>query len=321
MPTACPSVPMISVVICTHNPRRDYLQASLDGLRKQTLPATDWEFLLVDNGSTPALGGEIDLSGLPAARIVREEELGLTPARQRGLAEARAEIVLYVDDDNVLDPDYLAHVARMGREWPMLGAWGSGELRGVFETPPPAWMEPHLWYVTVHRVEKDIWSNQPDMNCFPPGAGLAVRKAAAQPYFAAVKQDAFRRSLDRRGNNLSSSGDMDLLWTMTENGWGVGRFTGLKLQHLIAGRRLEEGYFQRLIANQWCSNVLLKYLHGVREVEGKESLLRRISRQRYERSLDERSRWLAQAERKGRLHAAEIIAEVEKGNRGVRQSI
>lgn len=312
---------MISVVICTHNPRRDYLQATLDSLRRQTLPAADWEFLLVDNGSAPAIAGDVDLTGLPGARIIREEELGLTPARQRGLAEAKTDIVLYVDDDNVLDPDYLAHVTRIGREWPMLGAWGSGELRGVFETPPPAWMEPHLWYVTVHKVSEDRWTNRPDMSCFPPGAGLAVRKAAAQPYFAAVKQDAFRRSLDRRGNNLSSSGDMDLLWTMTEHHWGVGRFTCLKLNHLIAARRLEEAYFQRLISNQWCSNVLLKYLHGVREVAGRESPPRRFSRWRYERSLGERDRWLAQAERAGRLHAAAIIAEVERGNRSVRQEI
>ena len=314
-------IPLLSVVICAHNPRMDSLNAALEGLGRQTLDRALWEFILIDNGSTRSLDEGLALAGLPSARVVREEELGLTPARERGLKEAAADLVLYVDDDNVLDPDYLESVVRLGRDWPMLGAWGCGELRGVFETPPPEWMVPHLWYVTVHQVEEDRWTNRPDLSCFPPGAGLAVRRKAAQPYFDAVRKDPFRRSLDRRGNNLSSSGDMDLLWTMTEHGWGVGRFTCLKLRHLIAGRRLEEGYFGSLVANQWCSNILLKYLHGIREVEPPESPLRRFSLWRYERSMNPRQRWLAQAEHRGRRHAAEIIAEVDRGNRHRRQDL
>ena len=311
----------VSVIICTHNPRRDYLESTLDGLRAQHLSHSNWELVLVDNGSTPPLRAGLDLAGLPRARVVREEELGLTPARQRGLSEALFDVVLYVDDDNVLDADYLEEVVRIGQEWSKLGAWGAGELRGVFEQAPPDWMRAHLWYVTVHKVDEDRWTNRPDLSCFPPGAGLAVRKKAAQPYFDVVGEDAFRRSLDRRGSNLSSSGDMDLLWTLTESGWGVGRFTSLKLDHLISARRTEEGYFGKLVANQWCSNVLLKYLHGVREVCGGESLLRRFSRWRYERKLDARSRWLVKAERRGRLHASEIVKQIERGNRDVRQEL
>ncbi len=312
---------MLSVVICTHNPRRDYLTATLESLRRQTLPPKDWELIIVDNGSTPALTGTIDLSWHPAGRIAREDELGLTPARLCGLKEATADVVLYVDDDNVLVPSYLADVVRLGREWPALGGWGAGVLHGVYENAPPEWMAPYLWFLSVHQVEADRWSNKPEMWSFPPGAGLAVRRAAAEAHFEIVRRDPFRKSLDRRGTSLSSSGDMDMLWTITERGWGVGRFTCLKLDHLMSAGRTDEAYLERLMANQWCSNVLLKYLHGVREIATPESLRGRISRWRYERGLAPRARWAYEAERRGRLHAAQIIAELERGNREVRQSL
>lgn len=311
----------LTVIICTHNPRLDYLDQTLRGLRSQSLPLLEWELILIDNCSDEPLAEQIDLSWHPHGRLLREGELGLTPARLRALSEAQAEVVVFVDDDNFLERDYLKRCVEIGEQWPMLGAWGAGVLKGVFETEPPDWLEPYFWYFTVHRVDEDRWSNRPDLDCFPPGAGLAVRKEAVRPYVDVTQNDSFRRSLDRRGDSLSSSGDMDMLWIITESGWGVGRFTRLKLRHLIPSTRLEEDYIERLIANQWCSNVLLHYLHGRWEMPQPERTLRRLSRWRYERSLGLRERWAYRAERRGRQHAAEMIAELERGNREVQQTL
>ena len=41
----------ISVIVCTHNPRPDYLRRVLDALYAQTLPKTDWELILIDNAN------------------------------------------------------------------------------------------------------------------------------------------------------------------------------------------------------------------------------------------------------------------------------
>jgi hypothetical protein len=45
----------LSVILCTHNPRPDYLSRVLASLRGQTLPAEQWEFLLIDNASRQPL--------------------------------------------------------------------------------------------------------------------------------------------------------------------------------------------------------------------------------------------------------------------------
>src|SRR6266576_3926621 len=97
-----------SVVICTHNPRSDYFIRVLDGLRNQTISRDKWELLIIDNASQVPLVSSWDISWHPMARHISESELGLTPARRRGIQEASADLIVFVDDDNVLDETYLA---------------------------------------------------------------------------------------------------------------------------------------------------------------------------------------------------------------------
>jgi hypothetical protein len=81
----------------------------------------------------------VDVSWHPAARIVREgETLGLTPARLCGIHEAAGDPLVFVDDDNTLDPNYLEQAVRIAEERPFPGSW-SGQCRPGFEEPAPEW--------------------------------------------------------------------------------------------------------------------------------------------------------------------------------------
>src|SRR5690348_10184642 len=124
-----------SVVICSHNPRPDYLGSAIDALRNQTLPKKQWELILVDNASEQPLSEAWDLSWHPSARHIRETELGIAIARQRGIKESTAELIVFVDDDNVLAPDYLSAVINICEQWPQLGVWG-GSIAPKFEVEP-----------------------------------------------------------------------------------------------------------------------------------------------------------------------------------------
>ena len=97
----------ISVIVCTYNPKLEYLNRTLEGLKSQTLDCSHWEFLLIDNASSTPVADQTDLSWHPNARIVIEPQLGLTNARLRGFREAGNELVLMVDDDNDLASDFL----------------------------------------------------------------------------------------------------------------------------------------------------------------------------------------------------------------------
>jgi glycosyltransferase involved in cell wall biosynthesis len=78
----------LSVIIYCHNPRIDYLLRVLKALSEQTLLKERWELLLIDNASDQRIAESCTLSWHPNARHVREENLGLTSARLRGIGRS-----------------------------------------------------------------------------------------------------------------------------------------------------------------------------------------------------------------------------------------
>jgi glycosyltransferase involved in cell wall biosynthesis len=259
-------MPDLSVIICTHNPRADYLRRVLGALRVQTLTAEQWELLLVDNASRERLAGLWDLSWHPQGRIIREDETGLTPARLRGIRESSGEILVFVDDDNVLAADYLANAVKLAATWPMLGAFGAS-ISGEFEVPPPDWITPYLECLAIRELDRDYWCNLGGLSsALPCGAGLCVRRRVASDYLRKALANPFRKMLDRSGVQLNSGGDSDFAQCAVDVGLGTGRFTALRLVHLIPESRLTADYIIRLYAGLAASEVMLSFLRPKAEV-------------------------------------------------------
>jgi glycosyltransferase involved in cell wall biosynthesis len=293
--------PHLTVAICTHNPRSDYLHRTLEGLRAQTLPVNEWELLLIDNASNPPAAA--DLSWHPAGRVVPEPIVGLTSARLRAIAEAKGEVLVFVDDDNVLAPDYLQEATRIGRDYPWLGAWGAGRIVGEFETPPPAWAQAHLHYLALGEIGREHWGNFIRSENTPCGAGLCVRRPLAQAHAQRLIADPSRPTLGRTGQNLLACEDTDLAFTVVALGHGLGKFPRLQITHLIPARRLTEDYLTRIAEGGAYSEALLFRHHGHELSTEPDSFFHRLARWRYERSLDPRDRRVRAAHRRGRARA------------------
>jgi glycosyltransferase involved in cell wall biosynthesis len=252
---------MLSVIIPTHNPKRTYLTRTLEALAAQTLDRSSWELVVVDNKSEDIgyrisdIVGGLE-SGLPNVRVVREEKLGLTNARLRGFAETTGEIVVLVDDDNVLAPNYLEVVVRIGKEHPQLGTW-SGAIELVLEpgSPEPAERLRHL--LCERRAERAVWSN--DRSHFaatPWGAGECIRRKVAEAYAAKVSREPRRRQLDLQGKDLVYGGDTDIAYTGCELEYAMGVFPELKLKHLTPPTRCTEEYLLKTFEARAYSEVL-----------------------------------------------------------------
>jgi glycosyltransferase involved in cell wall biosynthesis len=252
---------LTSVVICTHNPRSDYLGRALVALRNQTLPFQHWELLLIDNASTQPLASTWDLSWHPNARCVLEEELGLAHARLRAIKESCGELIVFVDDDNVLAADYLECAVQIATARPYIGAFG-GSVKGEFETTPEPWASPYLHWLSIREIHRDSWSNLMIgwNDSSPYGAGLCVRRSVAQDYLQKALGDSKRRALGRVGTGTGSAEDTDLAYCAIDLGMGIGSFHRLKLTHLIAKKRLTVDYIARLNAGIQASSQVLKSL-------------------------------------------------------------
>jgi glycosyltransferase involved in cell wall biosynthesis len=300
----------VSAIVCTHNPREDYLRRTLEGLKAQALPLKDWELLLVDNASNEPLAGRFDLSWHPHARHVREEKTGLTHARLCGIAAARAELLIFVDDDNVLRADYLQASLKIAADYPKLGAW-NGSCIPEFEAEPPAELRPWLGGLLIEKLAAPIQAMIPRGGpALPTGAGLSVRRTVALRYREEVLRDPLRQALDRSGKNLGSGGDSDLALCGYALGLGAGRFPELELTHLISARRLTLEYLERLHEGFGHGGTILVAIHDRENLGGLKTspfklVLSRMKMLAMGKGKVERR--IKMAERRGRLLALQEL--------------
>lgn len=303
----------LSVILCTHNPRRDFLSRTLSALQSQTLPVSAWELLVVDNASQPPVADLTDLRWHPAARVLLESELGLTPARLRGIAEARGEILVFVDDDNLLAPDYLERVHALARSASNLGVWGCGSFHPEWEQTPPPEFAPYLAYLAVQQAPADRRSAQAyDYAAMPPGAGLCVRTEIARHYAEVVHRDPRRKVLGRTGVQLNGCEDFDLALTAIDLGRATAVFRELAMTHLMPRGRVEESYLLRLVEGHARSTVLLMALRGDHPAPPPRGLLGRLQEYRLRRSLGPIELKIHDARRRGEIQAWTVVGQLSQ---------
>ncbi|MGA3180572.1 MAG: glycosyltransferase [Terracidiphilus sp.] len=304
-------VPALSVIICTHNPRPEFLRRVLDALKAQTLPLEQWELLLADNASKEWLDQLYDLSWHPNGRHLREETLGKAHALLTAMGEAKGELLMTVDDDNVLRSDFLANSLEIAKAFPFLGAWG-GHVEGEFEQEVPDWLKPHLSALAVRPVDRDYWSNYyTDNRSMPFGAGLTVRKPVAIAYAKAMLARPVSAELGRKGSSLVSGEDVDLAMMAYDLGLGTGMFQRLYLTHIIPRTRMTVEYLCRLLEAIEYSTHILKSHRDPAYIPAEDgSTLRKWLRTFQVWRLPEPARSVVKAENRGFAKAkAEIISK------------
>ena len=126
--------PRISVVIPTRN-RVGPLHETIRTLRDQTLGASEYEIIVVDDGSTPAIVLECSASA-PRCILVRLEGRERSAARNVGARAARAGLLVFVDDDISVFSDFLETHLFAQKEWSEAIVVGAIRLpKAVLEQP------------------------------------------------------------------------------------------------------------------------------------------------------------------------------------------
>lgn len=255
---------MISVILPTYNPDVEQLRKTLSGLNHQTLDHNLWEIIIIDNNSTSGFQHQINIGWHKNASIISELTQGLTHARLKGIAAARFEIIVMVDDDNILAEDYLHQVAEIFSAHAAVGAIG-GKVSPLFQSPNNQLALTFRSLLAIRDLgeETKVESFNGLYPAFAPiGAGMAFRKCSITQY---VNQISSGKNLisDRKGNSLSSSGDNEMVWEIFKSGWDIGYFPQLHLLHIIPAGRTTKQYLARLnfqIQESWAL-FLLK--HGL----------------------------------------------------------
>lgn len=134
--------PKLSIVVATYR-RPNQLKQLLDALQKQTASREDFEILIVDNefDSNHDVRSMCDSNQFRDLKIsyIHQPKLGLSNARNRGVNEARAELVAFLDDDMLPPPDWVKYVFHI-RESSKADAFG-GQNTPFYTRTPPRWFK------------------------------------------------------------------------------------------------------------------------------------------------------------------------------------
>ena len=234
---------MISVILCTYN-RERYIYNVLQSIAQGTLPASAYEIVLVDNNCTDNTQAECSRFSADypevSLRYIVEKQQGLSYARNCGIANAKGDLLVYVDDDALVNKDYLQTYADFFARRTDAVAAGGPILPQYDGCEEPSWMS----HYTRQLVTGKLWLGQHEREfpkgAFPGGGNAAYRKSV----FLTI--GLFNTQLGRKGNSLIGAEEKDLFDKMTTAGMHFYYLPTAILHHLIPPKKLTQDYFDRL---------------------------------------------------------------------------
>ncbi|MBQ3789235.1 MAG: glycosyltransferase [Bacteroidales bacterium] len=232
---------MLSVILCTYN-RERYIYNVLQSIAAGGFG--DYEIVLVNNNSTDGTESECQRFAKDhpevAMRYCVEKQQGLSYARNRGIVESQGDVLVYVDDDAVVNREYLQTYAdffNRNKEAVAAGGPITPRYDGCEE---PSWMSHYTRQLVTGELNLGTREREFPKGAFPGGGNAAYRKSVFD------EVGLFNVELGRKGNSLIGAEEKDLFDKMTSRGMKFYYLPNAILYHLIPPKKLTQDYFDRL---------------------------------------------------------------------------
>lgn len=213
-----PPFSSLTVAICTKD-RPNNVERCLNSLQNLKKPGNlgEFEILIVDNAPSDEQTKE-RVANFPNVRYVRELKVGLDFARNRAIEEAKGDILAFLDDDVVVDPEWLLGLVEAWTENPDAGAFTGLVLPYELDTDAQLLFEQRGGF--GRGFEKIRYGqNMPDKSNYPCGAGIFG--AGCNMAFKRVlllELGGFDEALDT-GAPLPGGGDLDIFYRVIRAGY------------------------------------------------------------------------------------------------------
>ncbi len=255
----------LTVTIQTYN-HAEGLRSALGSLSGLGCPVgLDYEVLVVDNNSTDGTAGVIEeYRGVLGSRLRATFEpcQGLSAARNRALAEARGEVICFLDDDALADPGWLAgHASAYRADERVAAVGGRIELQWPAGWVRPPWLAPEL---EGYLSGLDLGSEPRVMTypCYPYGCNMSVRRDVAR------RVGGFSTRLGRHGPGLQSNEEKLFFLQIHRLGGRVVYTPDALVRHVVPAQRLSKGFFLRRAWAQGLSDAIFRRLVGATDDSG-----------------------------------------------------
>lgn len=234
-----------SIIVPTLD-RAVLLKRTLDSLLAQVFPGT-YEVLVVDNGSSDSTATVVQQAverSPGAVRWIFEPIPGLLSGRHRGVREAAAELLIFVDDDIEATSSWLSAIVDAFRDESvqMVG----GRSTPLFEAPPPSWLD--AFWIEDEEGRRCEWLSLLDLGREPKridpnliwGLNLAIRRKALFD-LGGFHPDNIPSHLQR----FQGDGETGLTRRAAGRGLVAWYAPAATVKHAIPRERLLPGFFEK----------------------------------------------------------------------------
>ena len=220
----------ISYVICTHN-RSDYLQKTLQGLLKNLRPASIFEIIIVDNNSRDNTKSLISQLAKESENhkidYVFEGKQGLSFARNTGFKKASGNWIGYLDDDIMVDNQFMRSVEEEIKrsDFDVFG----GVIRPYFENRKPKWI-PETFEINSLAMERRMLSKDDEIW----GGCMFFRKKVL------LESGGFNSQLGMQGSKIAYGEDTEMIERLKKDPrlkFGIN--PKIRIQHVIRPEKLK----------------------------------------------------------------------------------
>lgn len=264
-------MPEVTVAICTWN-RRPLLKQTLAAMEKMPVGNIEWELIVIDNGSSDGTSEEVKewiARGRLPLRYVLEPTLGVSYARNRALREARADWLLFADDDVIVDPDWLSAFRAATERHPNAGAIGGRVDPWFVETPDhdlsQAFPAIANGFCAINLGDDDQVVPE---GMFLVGANFGVRISAAKC--------SFPLNLGPRGLNPVGGEENAYQMQLRQAGLDIMWCPAIRLIHYVDPKRMTLEYLRKYYRNLGRNSVILNGIPKGRRLAGVPRWLLRL---------------------------------------------
>lgn len=267
----------VSIVISTLDRQLEVARA-IQSILEQEVDPCRYEIVVVDNGSrdrTREVVADI-MKRASNVRYVHEPRMGLSIARNRGIAESHAPIVAFFDDDGTAEPGWLHSMLQLFRDDPSAGAAG-GLIRVGWpsNSDRPEWMPAELqgYYGGCDYGTSRRYLSFPQ---YPYGPNMMIRRE----HLAAI--GGFSEAVGPTGQNIMAGDELDLFQRLYERRIRVVYEPRAAVRHWVPPERLTRKWLLRRAYKHGFSNTRLAY---IRAGATRATWLRLLGRAIYKSSL------------------------------------
>jgi glycosyltransferase involved in cell wall biosynthesis len=228
----------VSVIVCTYN-RSAALKRTLSSLDGMSVPdRIRWELIIVNNNSTDetlkVVSDFAELSPI-GVRCVLEMAQGLSHARNRGIQEAKGDLIVFTDDDITVDRFWLGELIEAFESGDAIAA--GGKVIPQWSSPKPKWFyQDRPYSLNLLLAHFDLGDEVSETSVSPCGANMAFRRTAF------IKYGLFRTDLGRYKDTLISGEDTEFFARLLAAGEKIAYSSKAIVYHPVPRERTEKHY-------------------------------------------------------------------------------